>query len=373
MQDGRAQQARFSEGRQVLGGPVLGRLPDYARQRQSQLLRQRLRSLCAVVAVAVLAWAPVEWVRLERELWPTLLGLRLLLAAGLLGLAWLAPRLRPGLGLGLAFGLQALLLALMRAEVGATGSGWLPLSYALFPFVLAAQVAIFPLSLVAGVLLGLPALALVALPALTGKVALAAVALDLWLCLLILAVAVWASVAQLSLLAELLSARWQAGHDPLTGLANRAFMVPRLRAELARAERGAAPPAVVLLDLDRFKQINDQWGHETGDRVLEAVGRMLRAQRRGGDEVARWGGEEFLLLLPGTTVDEAILVAERLRRVCHGLHVEGAPDLPVRASFGVAGWRPGDTPESLIRRADQALYVAKRSGRDRVQAAVDPA
>ena len=157
--------------------------------------------------------------------------------------------------------------------------------------------------------------------------------------------------------------------DALTRLPNRRAILERLDREIERARRTQQPLAVVLLDLDGFKQINDRWGHPCGDRVLQAAAECLQ-QRLGSDSaVGRFGGEEFLLLLPGYAADEALRRTEQCRQALAQLVVVGPGNetIPVRGSFGVA-WT-GDAnalnSDTLIRTADQALYAAKSSGRNR--------
>lgn len=143
---------------------------------------------------------------------------------------------------------------------------------------------------------------------------------------------------------------------PLTGLPNRRALEMALEREAARVERGGPPFALVLLDLDGFKQVNDERGHKEGDRYLRRLAQALVSGVRRGDLVARWGGDEFAVLLPGTGEKEAVEVAERLGR---RLREEG-----VSASLGVAVYA-GDL-EDLFLRADQALYRAKALGKGRV-------
>ncbi|MCK6424839.1 MAG: diguanylate cyclase [Burkholderiaceae bacterium] len=165
-----------------------------------------------------------------------------------------------------------------------------------------------------------------------------------------------------------------AVRDGLTRLWNRAELRRRIERELALAQRHVQDCSVILLDLDRFKHINDSWGHPTGDAVLIAVAALLRRNLRGSDEVGRLGGEEFMLLLPQTDLTAARQLAERLRIEVAGLQV--APvDLPITASFGVAtlpGWlklAPAQGFERLYAAADAALYRAKQQGRNRVEQA----
>jgi len=148
--------------------------------------------------------------------------------------------------------------------------------------------------------------------------------------------------------------------DPLTGLANHRAFHERLAQECARAERGAGPLTLVLIDLDHFKRVNDTFGHQAGDEVLREVGRRLRAVARRGDVPARVGGEELAWLLPETSLAEGVDAAERLRGAIRGA---GFPAVGrVTASLGVATFRT--TAVDLGRRADQALYRAKEGGRD---------
>jgi diguanylate cyclase (GGDEF)-like protein len=167
----------------------------------------------------------------------------------------------------------------------------------------------------------------------------------------------------------------QALVDGLTGLANRRSCEDTLAAELSRAERYPAPLAVVLADLDDFKDVNDRFGHQAGDVVLREFAALLRENLRDIDLAGRWGGEEFLLLLPGTDLEGAARVAERVRQALHHrilLSVEGEP-IPVTASFGVAEYPTADSAPALFAAADAALYEAKRQGKNRVSAAFEHA
>ena len=165
----------------------------------------------------------------------------------------------------------------------------------------------------------------------------------------------------------------QALVDGLTGLANRRHGENVLEAELARAERFGGPLTVVVADLDDFKDVNDRFGHLTGDNVLRDFGAVLRSTVRDVDLASRWGGEEFVLVLPGTAAEGGIHLAERVReqlRVRAILALDGTP-IDMTASFGVASSAGRTSPEELLARADAALYEAKRAGKDRVERAAE--
>ena len=162
----------------------------------------------------------------------------------------------------------------------------------------------------------------------------------------------------------------QALVDGLTGLANRRAANDALHAEAARAERLQTPLAVVLADLDGFKDVNDEYGHAVGDEVLRAFADVLRQTVRESDVAGRWGGEEFLLLLPGADEEGAVQLAERIRVGLADRSIPGAPGLRVTASFGVAEYAGESNSEELVVAADSALYRAKRAGKDRVERAV---
>lgn len=156
-----------------------------------------------------------------------------------------------------------------------------------------------------------------------------------------------------------------AATDRLTGLLNRARMEELVQAEAIRASRYGQPAALIFLDIDHFKDINDTLGHASGDEVLRQTAELVRENVRITDSFGRWGGEEFMLLLPNTDLMQARRLAEKLRRV---LADHARPALaPVSGSFGVAEYVAGESWESWVARADAAMYLAKQNGRDRVE------
>lgn len=161
-----------------------------------------------------------------------------------------------------------------------------------------------------------------------------------------------------------------AHFDMVTGLPNRALLSDRLAQETARARRGSNPFAVLLFDLDGFKKVNDTWGHAAGDRVLAMVGERARRCVRASDTVGRLGGDEFLAILPETTLDGALGVAEKLREALSAPYPFDKAVAQLSASVGVSLFPAhGTDPESLQRAADAALYQAKRAGKNRTEVA----
>jgi diguanylate cyclase (GGDEF)-like protein len=163
----------------------------------------------------------------------------------------------------------------------------------------------------------------------------------------------------------------QSTHDPLTGLYNRRFMGEALERALADARQHQQEVSVIMCDVDHFKAINDRVGHLGGDEVLCAVGRVLEASGRRDDVCCRYGGEEFLLVLPTMTVADAHARAEEIRRAVESQLIPFAGSrLAVTASFGVAGFPiAGRSIDEVLIAADRALYAAKRLGRNRVAVA----
>jgi diguanylate cyclase (GGDEF)-like protein len=157
--------------------------------------------------------------------------------------------------------------------------------------------------------------------------------------------------------------------DPLTGIATRYAMLPRMREERQRVQRTGVVSSICMVDLDNFKQINDTHGHSAGDAVLEAISKYLVDNLRCYDQVCRYGGEEFVLMLPNTEPKQAVPIVDRLRRGISELRVQlrtGAY-ISVTASFGIAPLIADQPITASIERADQAMYAAKRAGRNQVR------
>jgi len=168
--------------------------------------------------------------------------------------------------------------------------------------------------------------------------------------------------------------RSRAHHDSLTGLINRGYFLEIATTAIEHAQRQHQPLAIVMIDLDHFKSVNDTWGHHGGDIALQTCAQTLRQQCREGDVAARLGGEEFTVLLPSQTED-ALLAAERIRAAiaAQPVTLTDGREFHLTASIGVAGLQKGENLESLLQRADMALYTAKQQGRNRVVAAAGEA
>jgi len=163
--------------------------------------------------------------------------------------------------------------------------------------------------------------------------------------------------------------RRQALRDPLTGLFNRRFFDAGLEQEIMRSRRSGNPASLLILDIDYFKKYNDEYGHEAGDAVLRAIGQLLQTQVRGGDVACRFGGEEFVILMPNAPLESAKERGKQILEAIRGLEVPHQGHLlpSVTASLGVAEFPThGNDADGILEAADNALYIAKRTGRDRM-------
>jgi diguanylate cyclase (GGDEF)-like protein len=174
-----------------------------------------------------------------------------------------------------------------------------------------------------------------------------------------------AEAANLALLSANAVLHGQATTDPLTGVSNRRHFEQALAAQIGRTRRYGDPLSLLIVDLDHFKTINDRFGHQLGDLVIVELARLLRSSLRKTDLLARWGGDEFVVMLPHTGVEEAWQLAEQLR-LSMSVHV--FPVVPkLTGSFGVAALEGEETAEQFFARVDQMLYAAKAAGRNLVK------
>lgn len=163
----------------------------------------------------------------------------------------------------------------------------------------------------------------------------------------------------------------QAIRDPLTSLFNRRYLDEALERDFSLIKRNQLSVSFVMLDIDRFKNINDSWGHQAGDTVLKKLASIIKTVTRKSDIACRYGGEEFLLVLNGANEQQAMKIAEEIRTIFASAAIElDGRRIPTTLSGGIAAFTTqGDTPDSIIKKADEALYQAKKAGRDRIMVA----
>ncbi len=238
--------------------------------------------------------------------------------------------------------------------------------YMKMPHLMVVMMAVFPLTLLFS--LTMVAMALVAFFVVhytLGTLQSIDTFTDLWLLLLFGGLSLWIQSGQLLMLLKLYR---ESTSDALTGLINRRVLMKRLIAEEAKVMFGGETFSILMFDLDRFKRINDNYGHLTGDKVLRKASELLKTNLRGSGLLARYGGEEFIAVLPGARGKTAVDVAERLRRVleCAYVVAPAGEKINMPASIGVTDFQSGETIDEMISRADELLYVAKENGRNRV-------
>jgi diguanylate cyclase (GGDEF)-like protein len=345
-------------------------------RRRATLIVNRVRLFAFLFAVLTPLWGVVDFAVFPFPLWGELAAMRLVASVAF---ASLLLYYRPSGDLFNAYRAMALLFAiptvfyisshLLLASYALSGiSAAIGAGYAFLPFVLLAGLAVFPLTLIES--------AVIATPILLGQMMagyLSWPAMDwpsfagaFWLQVLITGVASLAGVCQLVFMIALVR---QAIRDPLTGSYSRNSGEEVLSLQFLIAERSGAPLSVAFVDLDHFKSVNDEFGHEAGDTVLINAINSLSHHLRHADMLVRWGGEEFLVIMPDTTLAQAEIAMARIRQLGLGLR----PDRrPVTASIGLAE-RGHDSPDDwrrLVELADQRMYYAKESGRDRVVSAL---
>jgi len=334
--------------------------------------------LTALFAFIALLWIAIDWMTLSRPVFHEILPGRLALVAVFGGLALYTDKFQSLnlsrirlLILMLAPGLfyvfsQTLLPSATKGALATNTNDFVSLGYGFYPFLLIAQLAIFPLTLVECLLLTLPVLLCVTwVGYLTDNLWSVQLFEQFWLLLLLTIITWWASLSQLNLLLRLYR---QATRDPLTGLANRRLFMQQLTTEVKRSQRYQRPMSLIIFDLDHFKQVNDTYGHLQGDEVLKRFTQLMIDSIRTNDLAGRYGGEEFIVLLPETPARTAAEVAERIRQTCHAqpVIVSGGQHIRFTVSAGITQLRTGEQAEQLIDRADKLLYQAKDMGRNRI-------
>lgn len=341
-------------------------------KRRTTMIVSRVRLVAALFSILTPLWIIIDIAAFPREVWlPLVVGrIAATIAFGMITL--LAIKMRT---MNDAYRVLAMLFAVPTAfflfsyqhmaqfqlhgiqQAFSTG-------YAFLPFVMLAGLSIFPLTLLENIIFISPLLAmqflagLLRLPVLDWPT----FAASFWLMLLIAGVSVLAGISQLAFIIVLVR---EAIRDHMTGCFSRQSGEELLELQFAMSLRNHAPLTVAFLDLDHFKQINDRFGHEAGDAVLIGVASAIQEHLRQGDVFIRWGGEEFILVMPNTTPAQASVALQRVREEGLGLRPDGTP---ITASIGIAeriedslgDWR------TLVDKADVRMYEAKQGGRDRI-------
>jgi diguanylate cyclase (GGDEF)-like protein len=345
----------------------------FVQRRRSLLILSRVRLVAATFAVLTPLWIPIDLIIFETALAMYLAALRVMasIAFVLLALSYRGSDsvavARWGLVWLLTIPTVFFLIShplLAQFAINDPAQQVIAAGYAFLPFVMVAGLSVFPITALEGALLGLP---LVAAYFLTGVLGyqLLPFASHLgaqWLLLLLAMVATLSGMSQLHFMSQLVD---QSSHDGLTRAYNRRVGEEMLVQQFVTAVRSKTPLALAFVDLDNFKSINDKYGHEEGDNALRTAAASLRKVLRRGDILIRWGGEEFLAVMPNTDPAGAAIAVSRLRATGLGIRPDGRP---LTASIGVAE-RVADGTESwneLVERADQRMYAAKQSGKDRV-------
>lgn len=341
-------------------------------RRRAEVIVRRVRRVAILFAALTVAWIPIDAAVFGGPHWQGLAAARVVAAIALVALASACgasaiTRSRARARLLILFAIPALFFAAtlqVFIDVPRDGvAAGVAAAYSFMPFMLAAGISAFPLTAIES--LALAAIAFVAEAGALGsraRLLLPISELDsFWLLLLIAGVASFSAMSQLRLLAELVD---QAVRDPLTQCLRRESGRELLEAQLLLAARRGAPLTVLFADIDRFKAVNDQYGHEAGDLVLAEVAASLRDVLRESDVLVRWGGEEFLVVLPDAAGGEAVSLIARLRSRGFGRLPDGRR---VTLSIGIAECQRDamGAAMDLVGLADRRMYAAKQAGRDR--------
>ncbi|MGM0595007.1 MAG: GGDEF domain-containing protein [Pseudomonadota bacterium] len=342
---------------------------------RAEYISIRIRLLAIAFAVLAPLWIPIDYLFMGNPEFSYIVMLRLAFSAAFLGLSrWgtncnriTAARARMFLFIlipGIFFLTTHMLLDGIDEEHG------ILLGYSFLPFLIMALLTIVPLTFLEGITFtGMVIGFFIVTKLLEGTLFTIPAMGDLWLLLLLASIALWVQMTQLHMLMRLYR---EATRDALTGLVNRRVLSTKLEQEIALADDQGKPLTVLLFDLDLFKRINDTYGHHAGDTVLQAFAEILRETCGDDHQVGRYGGEEFLAILPGTDIEQAREQAEVIRQACHRYTVytvEDNQEINFTTSIGVALRRPGESSHELLGRVDQGLYQAKSAGRDLVSIA----
>ncbi len=337
---------------------------------RSEYIRTRVNILSIVFAIFAPLWIPLDYLLLDSEDLGTIAFYRLMLFSSMLILLLVNNARKRNLQhsllcLTLMIAFPAIFYTASLFQL--LGGDTTLIGYSFIPFLLVAMLSVFPLTILEASVLGAGLIiTLLYNDFFAGILFTLEGFKDLWLISTLLIIALWANQAQLHMLLRLYR---QATRDPLTGLLNRRIMTERVK-ELSKNWKKSERPqvSVLMLDLDRFKRINDTHGHLTGDRVLQAFSQIMKDELRSTDILTRYGGEEFAAILPGSSMDNALKAAERIRMRCEQSWVTSKENEPVRftVSIGVGELQQDEGFNEALHRVDNSLYEAKKTGRNKV-------
>jgi len=341
---------------------------------RAEYIYMRIRLLALVFALLSILWIPVDALIVPDDAFSSILALRIaystlflilgISATGAQNLHFARLRISTFVLIPCFFYVGSRIILNDDVNMQAALVG-----YSFLPYLTVVLLAIFPLTLYEGIsyssLVGITFFGCEIYFSSTLSIS---TLIDIWLLTLLAGIAVWAQLAQLHMLLRLYR---EASRDPLTGLVNRRVLNKWLSLEISRAREHNRPLSVLLFDLDFFKSVNDTYGHLTGDRVLQTFSRLLKRDLVNFNLIGRYGGEEFIAVLPDQNEAKAMSIAENIRKNCHSVSTRGPNGSTVEftVSVGITELRNTDTTESLIHRVDKGLYRAKMNGRDTVMLA----
>ena len=337
---------------------------------RAEFIAFRMRFMTAFYIISVPLWIPIDYLLLSHEHYAAMIIPRLSLAAVLFPIGLFSLRKLTStqvhiilvlniIAAGMLYAASLLILNQGTAENLHAG-------YTLMPYMMISMLGIFPLTLdwglaliaiVVGIYLGLTVL--------LGQLMTADTANFIWVLFVLSGISLWVQSSQLLMLMRLYR---ESTQDPLTGMINRRVLMKQLKSEVEHFEHSNQSFCIQMYDLDRFKRINDNYGHLIGDKVLQTAANLIQKGLRKHDIVARFGGEEFVAVLPDCRSADAVSIAERIRQNCYDIQVS-APNgekIQLSTSVGVTEYEKGEAIEITLNRVDELLYKAKELGRNRV-------
>lgn len=336
---------------------------------RAEYISIRIRTLALVFAVLAPLWIPIDYLVMEYETFVKFLFLRLGFAISFFSLAMWGTRCNrlfmARVRVFLFIVIPGLFYLISHHFLPNSGSDHAILfGYSFLPLLIMALMTIVPLTVLEGVGFLSLIVAIFTFTQLLEQTLFTIVSLgELWLLILLGMIALWVEITQLHMLMRLYR---EATRDALTGLVNRRILSAKIEEELAPHNRKHNELCVLLFDLDLFKRINDSYGHNTGDTVLQAFADILGDHCQGNVTAGRYGGEEFLAIIPNCRIDKAKELAETIRLACHEVTVCSPDNQEVNftTSIGIAHRKPSEDAQSLLSRVDDGLYKAKAAGRD---------